>query len=86
MHAPRKSESRTTVYPMQITTLLPPLAEEMAEEHPVTQEEITRRAQELWREQGRPLNCDLAIWLEAEAELHAIKHKVYRHPHLNLTY
>ena len=71
---------------MQMTTLLPSLAEEMAEEHAVTHEEISRRAQELWREQGRPLNCDLAIWLEAEAELQAIKHKVYRHPHLNLTY
>ena len=69
---------------MQPTTLYPFLAEEMAEEHPVTHDEIARRAQELWREQGCPSHCDLDIWLEAEAELQAIKHKVYRHPHLLL--
>ncbi len=67
-----------------MTTLLPPLAEEMAEEHAVTQADISRRAYELWKEQGCPRNCDLAIWLEAEAELQAIKHRVFRHPHLNL--
>ena len=67
-----------------MTTLLPPLAEEMAEEHTVTHEEISRRAYELWKEQGCPAHCDQAIWLEAEAELQAIKHRVFRHPHLNL--
>lgn len=71
---------------MQMTTLLPSLAEEMSEDHALTHEEIVRRAQELWREQGRPLNRDLDIWLEAEAELQAIKNKVYRHPHRHLTY
>ena len=71
---------------MQMTTLLPPLAEEMAEEHALTHDEIASRAYELWKEQGRPRNCDQAIWFEAEAELQAIKNKVYRHPHLDLTY
>jgi hypothetical protein len=70
---------------MQMNTLLTSLAEEMAEEHAVTHDEIARRAQVLWRYQGRPLNRDLDIWLEAESELQAIKQKVYRHPHLNLT-
>lgn len=69
---------------MQPTTLYPAWSEEMAEEHPVTHEEIAHRAEELWRSQGCPRNCDLVIWLEAEAELQAIKHKVYRHPHLQL--
>lgn len=69
---------------MQTSLLSPSWAEELTDEHAVTHEDIIRRAQELWRAQGCPRNCDLAIWLEAEAELQAIKKKVYRHPHLNL--
>ncbi len=53
--------------------------------HPhVTHEEIAHRAHELWLEQGQPAGCDLDIWLEAEAELYAIKQKVFRHPSLHL--
>ena len=50
----------------------------------VTHEAIARRAEQIWEEQGRPENCDQAIWLEAEAELLAIQQGVYRHPHLQL--
>lgn len=49
-----------------------------------THEAITERARELWIQHGRPENCDLDIWLEAEAELLAIEQKRYRHPHLQL--
>lgn len=48
----------------------------------VTHETIAARARELWAEQGCPVNCDEAIWLEAEAELLATQQKRYRHPHL----
>jgi hypothetical protein len=43
---------------------------------------IARRAQEIWRELGCPQNQDLAIWLEAEAEVHAVAQKTFRHPRL----
>jgi len=43
---------------------------------------IARRAHELWHELGCPQNQDLAIWLEAEAEVHAIEQKTFRHPRL----
>ena len=43
---------------------------------------IALRAQQIWRELGCPQNQDLAIWLEAEAEVHAIDQKTLRHPHL----
>lgn len=49
-----------------------------------THEQIAARAQEIWLELGRPTGRDLAIWLEAEAELQATCHRVYRHPHLTL--
>lgn len=42
---------------------------------------IARRAEEIWRELGRPANQDLAIWLEAEAEIRAMREKCLRHPH-----
>jgi len=51
-------------------------------ETPVSDHErIAIRAQEIWRELGCPKDQDLAIWLEAEAELSATDHKVLRHPH-----
>lgn len=46
-----------------------------------THELIARRAQELWRELGCPENQDLAIWLEAEAEIRAMRERSFRHPH-----
>jgi hypothetical protein len=51
----------------------------------VTHEAIAARAKELWDEQGRPQNCDNAIWLEAEAELLAMQQGRFRHPHRQLT-
>lgn len=36
---------------------------------PVSSEAISRRAYELWEREGRPDNCDLRHWLQAEAEL-----------------
>lgn len=45
-------------------------------------EHIARRAEEIWRELGKPSGRDLEIWLEAEAELRATRDHVYRHPHL----
>jgi hypothetical protein len=59
-------------------------AADPATERPVTHEAIAERARELWLEHGCPAHCDEAIWLEAEAELHAIHEKRYRHPHLQL--
>ena len=41
---------------------------------------IAHRAHEIWCELGRPQNQDLAIWLEAEAEVHATEQKTFRHP------
>lgn len=46
-----------------------------------THERIAVRARELWLQSGRPENKDLEIWLEAEAEVRAICHREYRHPH-----
>jgi len=34
-----------------------------------TQEEISRRAQQLWETLGRPADRDVEIWLQAEREL-----------------
>lgn len=34
-----------------------------------THDEITSRAQSLWRERGCPAGCDTEIWLEAERQL-----------------
>ena len=45
-------------------------------------DQIARRAHEIWRELGCPQNQDLAIWLEAEAEVHATAQKTFRHPRL----
>ena len=42
---------------------------------------VARRAEEIWRELGCPQNQDLAIWLEAEAEIRAIRERSFRHPH-----
>jgi hypothetical protein len=36
---------------------------------PISSEDISRRAYELWENEGRPDNCDLRHWLQAEAEL-----------------
>lgn len=36
---------------------------------PINSEAISRRAYELWEREGRPDNCDLRHWLQAEAEL-----------------
>lgn len=46
-----------------------------------THELIARRAQELWHELGCPENQDLAIWLESEAEIRAMRERAFRHPH-----
>jgi hypothetical protein len=51
----------------------------------VTHETIAKRAREIWVAQGCPQNCDVEIWLEAEAELLAIQQKRYRHPHLQVS-
>ena len=58
------------------------LSDDPAVDYVVTHEAITCRARELWEEQGCPENCDEAIWLEAEAELLAIRQRRYRHPNL----
>ena len=34
-----------------------------------TREEITRRARELWEQNGRPSGRDLEFWFQAEAEI-----------------
>lgn len=39
----------------------------------VTQEQISRRAEELWRQYGCPEGRDEAIWLEAEQQLLGIQ-------------
>lgn len=48
----------------------------------VSHDAIERRAREIWLAKGCPSGCDLAIWLEAEAELVAIHEKRFRHPQL----
>ena len=45
---------------------------------------VARRAQEIWCQLGCPQHQDLAIWLEAEAEIHAMREKSFRHPHMPL--
>src|SRR5581483_10372906 len=37
----------------------------------IPHEEISRRAEQLWRERGSPVGLDEAIWLEAESQLQA---------------
>ena len=66
--------------PKEMDTLIPfPLPADT--DNPAqTHELITRRAEELWRSLGRPENQDLAIWLEAEAEIRAIRERAFRHP------
>ena len=49
-----------------------------------TRDLITRRAEELWRSLGCPEHQDLAIWLEAEAEIRAMRERSFRHPRLPL--
>lgn len=62
-------------------TLIPfPLPTE-ADDPATTHELIARRAREIWSQLGQPTGCDLAIWLEAEAEVLAMRHHTYRHPH-----
>jgi Protein of unknown function (DUF2934) len=63
----------------------PASADTPAPQQPVTHEAIAARAREIWIAQGCPPNCDEPIWLEAEAELLAIQHKLYRHPHLQIS-
>ena len=46
-----------------------------------THEQIAARAREIWLESGSPENHDLECWLEAEAELRAVCHHEFRHPH-----
>jgi len=36
--------------------------------NPPTQQEISQRAESLWRERGCPAGSDLEIWLEAERQ------------------
>lgn len=50
-----------------------------------TRDLIARRAEELWRSLGCPEHQDLAIWLEAEAEIRAVREHSFRHPHSPLT-
>ncbi len=45
---------------------------------------IARRAREIWSDLGCPDHQDLAIWLEAEAEIRAMQERSFRHPHLPL--
>jgi hypothetical protein len=42
---------------------------------PVTPEQITKRAYEIWNERGRPSGCDLDHWVEAERELLGLDQK-----------
>lgn len=63
-----------------MNTLIPfPLPSE-TDDPAKTHELIARRAQELWLELGQPDNQDLAIWLEAEAEIRATRERSFRHP------
>jgi hypothetical protein len=41
-------------------------------------ESISRRARELWLRLGQPDDQDLAIWLQAERELHALARDALR--------
>ena len=36
---------------------------------PPTHEEISRHAEKIWHDRGRPSGCDPEIWLEAERQL-----------------
>lgn len=63
-------------------TLLPFPSLSEADDPARLHELISRRAREIWFELGCPKNEDLAIWLEAEAEIRATRDKSFRHPHL----
>lgn len=63
-------------------TLLPSPLPVEAEDPARTHQLIARRAEEIWRQLGRPAGRDLAIWLEAEAEISAIRDRSFRHPRL----
>lgn len=66
---------------MTMDTLSPFTTPADAEASEPSHERIAARAQELWSQSGRPEGHDLDFWLEAEAELRAICHREYRHPH-----
>jgi hypothetical protein len=40
-----------------------------SDQHVISQDEISRRAQQLWEEYGRPVGRDEEIWLQAERDL-----------------
>ncbi len=65
------------------TLLLFPLPAE-ADDPARAQQLIALRAEEIWRQLGCPPDRDLAIWLEAEAEIFAIRDHALRHPRLPL--
>ena len=66
-----------------MNTLMPyPLPTVTPREPVVIHEMISKRAEELWLDLGCPLGRDLEIWIEAEAEIQAMLHKTFRHPHL----
>jgi hypothetical protein len=64
-----------------MNTLIPFPLPAVADSAQKRRELIERRAAELWRELGCPKNRDLAIWLEAEAEIGATRAGAFRHPH-----
>lgn len=55
---------------------LPADTDDPAQLHALT----ARRAEELWRALGCPEGQDLPIWLEAEAEIRAMRDRSFRHP------
>jgi hypothetical protein len=71
----RPDDSRT------MDTLLPFPQPTDGDDPATTQELITRRAHEIWSRLGQPQGCDLAIWLEAESEIEAVRKHTFRHPH-----
>lgn len=46
-----------------------PTSPTSAADTPPTQDQIARRAREIWHARGHPLGQDLDIWLEAEREM-----------------
>lgn len=63
-----------------MNTMFPFFPSVYAEAVEPTHERIAARAREIWRELDCPHDQDVEIWLEAEAELHAIYGHEYRHP------
>ncbi|MBC8009997.1 MAG: DUF2934 domain-containing protein [Burkholderiales bacterium] len=61
-----------------------PLPAVSPDDKAVMQDLTVARAQDMWHELGCPSDRDVAIWLEAEAEVRAMLEKTYRHPHLPL--